>query len=217
VHSKGTGQQAVLLVGPTGSGKTPLGEWLEVHGLWGRRCHHFDFGANLRAVASGQVEGFTPEEVRFIRDVIEQGALLEKETFHLALRILQAYMSSRRVHPDDLLIMNGLPRHVGQSEAIAPYLEFVAIIDLQCRVETVCERLHRNMGGDRADRTDDAITLVQQKLAVFTERTRPLLAFYRQRGVPLMPVIVGVYTMPPELVEVLEHMRPSAGRRDQEF
>lgn len=202
-------QQAVLLVGPTGSGKTPLGEWLEFHGLWGRRCHHFDFGANLRAVAARQVEGFTPEEVRFIQDVIEKGALLENETFHLALRILQAFISGRRVHPDDLLIMNGLPRHVGQSEAIAPYLEFVAIIDLQCGAETVCERLHRNTGGDRANRTDDAITLVQQKIAVFTGRTRPLLAFHQQRGVPHMPISVGVHTMPSEVVEVLEHMRPS--------
>jgi hypothetical protein len=43
---------ALLLLGPTGAGKTPLGDWLEAHGLWGRPCHHFDFGANLRAVVA---------------------------------------------------------------------------------------------------------------------------------------------------------------------
>jgi adenylate kinase family enzyme len=191
-------------VGPTGSGKTPLGEWLEAHGLWRRRCHHFDFGANLRAVTSRQVAGFMPEEVLFVRDVIEKGALLENETFHLALRILQSYMRARRVHPDDLMVMNGLPRHVGQAEGLAPLLEFAAVIDLRCNAETVFERLHRNTGGDRANRADDAIALVRQKLVVFAERTKPLLAYYQQQNVPLIPQNVGVHTMPSELAESLE-------------
>ena len=51
---------AVLLLGPTGAGKSPLGDWLEARGLWGRPCHHFDFGANLRAiVAAGPSDRFT--------------------------------------------------------------------------------------------------------------------------------------------------------------
>ena len=51
--------QAVVLLGPTGSGKTPLGEWLEAKGLGGRRCHHFDFGTRLRRVATGALERST--------------------------------------------------------------------------------------------------------------------------------------------------------------
>ena len=43
---------ALLLLGPTGSGKTPLGDEIERRGLYGRRCLHFDFGASLRAAAS---------------------------------------------------------------------------------------------------------------------------------------------------------------------
>ena len=194
---------AILLVGPTGSGKTPLGDWLERHGLWGRRCHHFDFGENLRAVASGNVEGFTAAEVLFVRDLIEEGALLEDETFHLALRILEAYMRDRRVLRDDLIIMNGLPRHAGQAEGLAPVLEFTAVIDLRCDAETVFERLQRNTGGDRAGRADDSIELVRRKLAVFTDRTKPLLAWYEQQGVPLIPVSVGVHTTPSEIARLL--------------
>jgi len=45
-----TRNPAVLLLGPTGAGKTPLGEMIEARGLWGMSCLHFDFGANLRAV-----------------------------------------------------------------------------------------------------------------------------------------------------------------------
>jgi len=39
------GSRAILLIGPTGSGKTPLGDWLQAYGFCGHRCHRFDFGA----------------------------------------------------------------------------------------------------------------------------------------------------------------------------
>ncbi|MCX7427258.1 MAG: hypothetical protein NTW96_16720 [Planctomycetia bacterium] len=45
-----TRNDAMLLLGPTGSGKTPLGDLLERRGLGGRRCVHFDFGAHLRRI-----------------------------------------------------------------------------------------------------------------------------------------------------------------------
>jgi adenylate kinase family enzyme len=44
--------KAILLLGPTGSGKTPLGQVLEERGLWGHTCMHFDFGANLREIVA---------------------------------------------------------------------------------------------------------------------------------------------------------------------
>jgi adenylate kinase len=197
-------RQAILLVGPTGSGKTPLGQWLESHGLWGRSCHHFDFGANLREIASGGAFGFTAEEVLFVQDVVERGALLENERFQLALKVLEAFSSSRRLQPNDLLVMNGLPRHIGQAHAIAPHLRFAAIIDLRCDAETVWERLHRNAGGDRTNRTDDTVALVRQKLEVFAARTEPLLGFYEQRGVPLIRFKVSSHTLPSEIALVTE-------------
>jgi adenylate kinase family enzyme len=47
-----TAREAILLLGPTGSGKTPLGQVLERRGLWGHRCSHFDFGDNLREIVA---------------------------------------------------------------------------------------------------------------------------------------------------------------------
>lgn len=194
--------KAILLLGPTGSGKTPLGEWLEQHGLGGRRCHHFDFGANLRAVASGATaEGFTPDEVRFILDALEKGALLENDTFYLAAKILRAFLSRRQPQPDDLLVLNGLPRHSGQAEALEPLLHVVAVVSLECPAAVVRERIRLNAGGDRAVRTDDHDALLEKKLAIFTERTRVLTAHYGERGVPVIVVGVGVGTQPSEMAE----------------
>lgn len=39
----------VLLVGPTGSGKSPPGDLLAKRGFLGRRAHHLDFGSALRS------------------------------------------------------------------------------------------------------------------------------------------------------------------------
>jgi adenylate kinase len=201
-------QEAMLLIGPTGAGKTPLGEFLEHNGLWGRRCHHFDFGARLRDVGAGLVNGFSTDEAGFIRDVLEKGVLLENETFHLALRILAGFIEGRQVRPEDMLVMNGLPRHAGQARDLAGSLRFAAIVDLQCSAAVVWERLRSNVGGDRSDRGDDTVTLVQRRLSLFAERTRPLLAWYRQRGVPEIRVVVGAQTRPADIVSLLECARP---------
>lgn len=143
--------QAVLLLGPTGAGKTPLGEYLERERLWGRICHHFDFGANLRAVVSGDtVAVFTTAELAFLRRVLREGALLEADQFHLAARMLDSYLKRKRARPTDLLVLNGLPRHVAQAEALVPCVTIIAVIELRCEPGTVVERLRRDSGGDRA-------------------------------------------------------------------
>ena len=191
-------QRAILVVGPTGSGKSPLGDWLETHGLRGRRCHHFDFGANMRAAS-----GLSPEETRFLPEVLKRGALLENETFHIALKILDAFLATRKPQPDDLLVMNGLPRHVGQAVGLDGHLEFVAVVHLVCDAATVWDRLRNNTGGDRTTRDDDSRELVEKKLRIFNERTAPLIAHYRQRGVPVVEVKVGVETQQAEMAKSL--------------
>ncbi len=207
-----TALDALLLLGPTGAGKTPLGDWLEAHGLRGRRCHHFDFGANLRTVVAAGISGrFSAGEIQFLRSVLEQGALLENESFYLAAKILDDFIARRGVRPGDWLVLNGLPRHAGQAQALEQRLRVVAVVQLECHADVIRERLRRDSGGDRAARTDDTAELVAHKLAIYEARTRPLVAFYRERGARAIGIPVGVETSAGEVAEELEKLSPLTG------
>jgi adenylate kinase len=200
--------EAILLLGPTGSGKTPLGDWLERDGLWGLRCHHFDFGANLRAAAAGEGAGsFSPAETRFLRRVLQEGALLDPEHFPLATRILDAFLKRRAVPPADLLVLNGLPRHLDQARAIGQRVRVIRVVQLDCNAAVVRERLKLNSGGDRTQRVDDAESLVERKLATYEKRTRPLVDYYLAQGVEVLNLGVEIATRPADLGERLEARR----------
>lgn len=196
---------AILLLGPTGAGKSPLGDRIEQAGLWGKRCFHFDFGENLRAIAGlKRAEGFSAAELDYVRDVLERGALLENETFVVAEKILDRFAAARSVEDGDLLIMNGLPRHEGQARDVGSRVRVGRVVELVCDAETVVERIQTNAGSDRTGRKDDDIALVRRKLEVFTARTAPLLFYYREKGVPTTRLQVTVDTRPDELIAELE-------------
>ena len=184
---------ALLLLGPTGAGKSPLGDALEARGLRGRRCLHFDFGACLRRGASDDGAGglLTPDERAFLRDVLRSGALLEDRDFPIARKILLDFLARRGAAAGDLLVLNGLPRHAGQAEALEPVVRVETVVHLACAPETVLERIRTDAGGDRAGRTDDALDDVRRKLATYEARTAPLLRHYEMRGVRVVTVAVG--------------------------
>lgn len=193
VNSPSDYRSAVLLLGPTGAGKSPLGEAIEQHGWRGRHCHHFDFGANMRQIvhAGCPDDWLTADDITFLYHVLVSGGLLEDEHLPLARRILQRFLYQRQVAAEDVVVLNGLPRHVGQAEGLADCLRVEQVIELRCAPETVLERLRRDTGGDRLGRTDDALELVRRKLALYSERTLPLLTFYRDLGVPVATVAVS--------------------------
>ncbi len=174
--SGSTGNAAILLVGPTGSGKTPLGQLIEHRGL-GRprcfgvetkRCLHFDFGANLReAVARGEPDGvLLQKDIDFLARVLAEGLLLEDEHFPVAARILQSFLKRHKADRQTVVVLNGLPRHISQAEAVAALLDVRGVVHLQCSAEVVRRRIESNVGGDRARRVDDARQAVEAKLAV---------------------------------------------------
>lgn len=184
---------AVLLIGPTGSGKSPLGDLIAEKGLLGRRSHHLDFGSELRAIHAGPSGSspFSLTELDFISGVLERGLLLENEHFALARKIILCALYRFSFNTGDLLILNGLPRHTGQARDIASLARVSALIVLDCSEDAVFCRLRDNVGGDRTDRTDDHNELVKQKLRTFYERTEPLIHHYEEAAIPIYRLAVN--------------------------
>ena len=177
---------SILLLGPTGVGKSPLGDAIAQRGLLGRRCHHLDFGSELRAAAADRERSaaYSTEELDFIHGVLEKGLLLENEHFPLAVKIITLFLDRSNFSRGerDILILNGIPRHEGQARDIAAIADIQALCVLDCSADVVLDRLKNNVGGDRAERLDDNRSLVEKKLDIFRQRTKPLVDHYKNLG-----------------------------------
>jgi adenylate kinase len=184
---------AFLLIGPTGAGKTPLGDLMEEKGYGGGQCFHFDFGHQLRTIASCETppEGFTDGEITFIRRVLEGGLLLENEYFIIAEKLFRFFLRRRGFTKSDTLVLNGLPRHVDQAKDVDRIAKVHSLIVLECSAEDVHKRIASDTGGDREGRVDDDIALVEKKLEIFRKRTTPLVEHYAQAGSRVFRIKVG--------------------------
>jgi adenylate kinase len=201
---------AILLLGPTGSGKTPLGQVLEERGLWGHPCSHFDFGDNLREIVARDEpdKSIGAEDIALLRRMVQEGLLLEDEHFPLAARILRRFAARRPPDPEAWIVLNGLPRHLGQAQDMEGVIAVRTVVYLACSAQVVAERIGDNVGGDRDRRQDDAPEAIRRKLAIFAERTVPLLHYYRSRQVSVETVEVGPRTTAEEMWRTIESSGP---------
>ena len=183
---------SLLLVGPTGSGKSPLGQELERRGLGGRRCVHFDFGANLRTIAAAPdgASVFTAPELKSVRTSLATGALFEDKDMPMIVKIVERFAEARDLTPDSLLVLNGLPRHKRQAEGLAGVAAVERVIRLEAPAAVIRERIRLDPGRDRSARIDDTLEEVEQRLAVFRERTFPLVSYYRERRALIVEIPV---------------------------
>jgi adenylate kinase len=184
---------AILLLGPTGVGKSPLGASLARHGLFGRHCRHLDFGLELRLAVSYREcsIAYSKNELNFIQGVLERGLLLENEHFSLAEKIISLFLNRTGFSQKDILILNGIPRHAGQAKDMEKIADVHALIVLDCTADDVHNRIKYNVGGDRTDRIDDNKELVKKKIELFRERTAPLIGYYEQSGRRIFRICVS--------------------------
>jgi adenylate kinase len=198
---------AIILIGPTGSGKTPLGEYFEKKKLWGRRCVHFDFGANLRKIADDGPPSsklLSDRDINTINWSLNSGALLEDKDFHIVKKVLVAFARRRRVKPDDIIILNGIPRHKGQAAGLEDTVNAEAVISLECALGVISERIRRNTGGDRDGRKDDSPGEIACKIKIFQQRTIPVIEHYRVAGAKIIPVRVEVSSTATDIAQSIE-------------
>lgn len=180
---------SILLIGPTGAGKSPLGKEIEKRGLLGQRAHHFDFGENLRKVAKDELP-FPEKEKNLIRTILSEGRLLRAEEFFLAEKILHTFLNLNNFNGRDLLLLNGLPRNHSQAESLSSKIQIKKVIYLHLDEKTLFLRLKNDPAGDRKGREDDLKELITKKLKWFKEKNLPLLEYYSQKGVKILEISV---------------------------
>jgi adenylate kinase len=161
----------VLLIGPPGSGKGTQGERLaERLGL-----EHIAAGDLLRAeVANGTPLG------RQVEGLMARGELVPDAVI-LALLIPRVLEASER----NGYLLDGFPRSVEQAVEARKLAERAnagphAVIYLDAPREELVRRILAR--AEVEGRADDNLETVTNRLQVFDEATRPLIDYYRERG-----------------------------------
>ena len=134
----------------------------------------------LRTIAEEKFppKEFTTTEHLFIRYALEKALLLERRHFPIAEKIVSSFLRKRQYSQGDLILLNGLPRHVEQAFDMDQIISVHSLVILECPAEVVHKRIITNSGGDRTGRNDDDIALIKKKLGIFRDRTAPLINHY---------------------------------------
>ena len=201
--------KALLLIGATGTGKTPFGQQLETQNLWGKRYHHFDFGQQLRLAAEGKQKSLSAEDTDRINSLLKSNSLLEDSDFHIAEKLLKQFIKTNTVSSEnDIIILNGLPRHTGQADALLSVLDIELVIYFAASASIIKDRIAYNSGGDRTDRTDDSIEEIENKLVIFRKNTLPLIDYYKKMDKTVLEIEIDIDTIPLFIIQELKSMPP---------
>jgi adenylate kinase len=162
----------IVLLGAPGSGKGTQGDVLAEH--FG--VPHVSSGELLRAhVKSGSDLG------RRVASFVSRGELVPDD---LVLTVVGEALSG--AFEAGGYVLDGIPRTLAQAErayALAKPAGLVAdaVVYLDVPDDVARERLAGRAGTGRADDADPAV--IERRLQVFHADTRPLLDFYRERGI----------------------------------
>jgi adenylate kinase len=162
----------LLLLAPPGAGKGTQGERLAEH--FG--AQHLSTGEMLRA----EVAAKTPLG-RAVADSLASGDLVPDDLMTELLR--QPLLAAAR---EGGYILDGFPRTLAQAHLAYQLARDLGItvnaaLALEAPDDVLRERLlGRASAGGRSDDTEDVI---DHRLEVYAEQTRPLLAYYAGRGV----------------------------------
>ncbi|HRO64195.1 adenylate kinase [Thermomonas sp.] len=181
----------LVLLGAPGSGKGTQAARLKEH----LQVPHISTGDLLRAeVAAGSPLGLKAKEVMARGDLVSDEILLG--------------MLKDRFSRDDTragFILDGYPRNLAQAAALDALLtelgqKFDAAVQLVVDYEKIIARL---AGRAQAEgRTDDTPEAVRHRLAVYEEKTAPVVDFYRQQGE--LAVVNGEGTLDEVFARIVE-------------
>jgi adenylate kinase len=166
----------LTLIGAPGSGKGTQAD--RIAGHLGVATVHV--GALLREQAAAGTPLGTMAE-----PYLDRGDLVPDE-------VVTEMVLGRLAQPDCRRgsVLDGFPRNTAQAEALDQHLESRGTaLDAACYLEVGEDELWRRLSG--RGRGDDTDQVIRHRLEVFMSRTRPLLRYYRGRGILIVVDAVG--------------------------
>jgi adenylate kinase len=174
-----------ILFGAPGSGKGTQGKTLGTI----PRFYHCACGDVFRSIDTR-----TPVGKAFL-EYSSKGQLVPDEvTVELWKEAIDAAVDAHKFKPDiDTLVLDGIPRNVGQAEIMEEMIEVEKVFHLACPSrETLFTRLKKRALKD--NRLDDANEqIIQRRLDIYETESKPVLSHY-----------------PKERVTVVDAMQPPA-------
>ena len=191
-------------LGPPGSGKGTQGKTLGIF----PRFFHCACGDVFRSIDTRTTVG------RAFLDYSSKGQLVPDEiTVQLWKARIDAAVDGHQFKPDiDALVLDGIPRNVGQAKIMDQLIDVQKVFHLSCpNREALYSRLKkRALKDNRLDDANDEV--IKRRLATYEEESKPILGYYGAERITCIDA-----TQPPAkvLLHVLESLNGSTGSMSQ--
>lgn len=187
----------IILFGPPGAGKGTQSRYI---------CEKY----NLTYISTGEMlreEIANKTEIgKQVEDIINKGHLVSDE---IVEEIIEERMEA---HPDAVgFLFDGYPRTIKQAEDLEVILpkhntEIAGVLSLEVPEDILIQRMLDR--GKTEGRADDNIDTIKRRFMEYHEKTKPLLDFYKNKG--LLHEINGVGNIEEiskELCETIENLK----------
>jgi adenylate kinase len=182
-----TKYRTFLLFGAPGSGKGTQGKTLGTI----PRFFHCPCGDVFRSIDTRTKVG------KAFLDYSSKGQLVPDDiTVELWKEAIDAAVDAHKFKPDiDILVLDGIPRNVGQAKIMEQMIDVQMVFHLSCpNRETLFGRLKKRALKD--NRLDDANEqVIQRRLEIYESESKPVLSHYPKEKIALVDA-----TQPPAKV-----------------
>jgi adenylate kinase len=194
-----TKYRTFLLFGAPGSGKGTQGKTLGTI----PRFYHCPCGDVFRSIDTRTKVG------KAFLEFSSKGQLVPDDiTVELWKEAIDAAVDSHKFKPDiDILVLDGIPRNLGQAKIMENMIDVQKVFHLSCpNRETLFARLKKRALKD--NRLDDANEqVIQHRLEIYEQESKPVLAHYPKEKIAMVDA-----TQPPAkvLLDILASVNDGA-------